>query len=234
MRDRAGRATGTREVASVEPSCRALDEALLLVLSVIIDPSLALEPAPPAPEARPAAARPEAATTGYVAAGGGASAGLVPGLGLGVAASAGVRPWGGPVFELEAAHWFGRRVEHNDGAAAVSATHAGLNACALPFARGRWQLGGCAGAQAGVVRVGASGFGGENLAPTRPLANVAARAEARFAVSGPLFVRLTAGAALPLVRDRYFFDDRTGRETSLFRLAPLVTAVGLQAGVTFR
>ncbi len=235
VRDRADRSAGAREVATDEASCRALDEALLLVLSVIIDPSAAFEPGP-APAAAAGGRRPGdgQATTWHLAAGAGAALGLVPRIGLGAAASAGLRLWGGPVLELEAAHWFGTRVERAAGGATVAATQGGVNVCWLPFERGAWQAGGCLGVQGGVVSADAAGFGGENLAPSRPLANVAARGEARLRLADPFFVRLTLGAALPLVRDRFFFESRAGEPSSLFRLSPAIGALGLQGGVTFR
>ncbi|HEU4407135.1 MAG TPA: hypothetical protein VFS43_17835 [Polyangiaceae bacterium] len=238
VRDRSDQSLGTREVSSVESSCRGLDEALLLVLSVIIDPSLAFEPgpAPPPAPAQGAArgARRPSETSWHVAAGVGASVGLVPGLGLGAQANAGVRLWGGPIVEVGGVHWFGNRVDSNAGGATVSTTYGAVNVCWLPYARGRWELGGCLGGQGGVVRVDASGFAGRSLEPSRPIANVAARAEARLSLGDPFFGRLTLGGALPLVRDRFFFSGQGGEVVSLFRLSPLSAGLGLEGGVTFR
>jgi hypothetical protein len=235
VRDRSDQSLGTREVTSAEASCRALDEALLLVLSVIIDPSLAFEPGPAQPPPAPGGARGRSEELSwYLAAGGGAAVGLVPGVGVGVMANAGLRLWGGPMLELGGAHWFDKRVEGAAGGADVSTTYASLNVCFLPLARGRWELGGCAGGQAGVVQVSASDFGGENLSPSRLLANVGARADARYALSGPFFARLSLGGSVPLVRDRYFFTTQTGGTESLFRLWPVVGALGLEGGITFR
>lgn len=237
VRDRSDQSLGTREVTSVETSCRALDEALLLVLTVIIDPSLAFEPGQGAaststPPARVASAT-SAETTWHLSAGGGASLGLVPGVGFGVLANAGVRPWGGPLLELGAAHWFASQVDSDEGSASVSVTYGTLNICAFPFASGAWQFGACAGGQGGVIRVNASDFGGENLSPSRPLANVTARAEARWQVSDPLFVRFSLGGAVPIVRDRFFFNTQTGDVVSLFRLSPVIGVLGLEGGITF-
>lgn len=249
VRDRAGRATGSREFSSDEASCRALDEALLLVLSVIVEPSLALEPAagaprpPPPPASGPGAGRREEAVWGYAAAGGGAAVGLVPGLGGGLAGGAGLRLWGGPVFELEAAHWFATRAAREVTSAAglseigranVSATYGGLDVCALPVDRRPWHVLGCLGAQAGVVRAVGVEFRGENLTQTRPLVNAAARVEGRFDLGGPLFVRALAGVAVPLVRDKFNFDGRTIGEATLYRFAPVSGTFGAQVGVTFR
>ncbi|HEU4536704.1 MAG TPA: hypothetical protein VFS00_21410, partial [Polyangiaceae bacterium] len=232
VRDRQEVSVGAREVSSDEASCRALDEALLLVLSTIIDPSMAFEPAPPAPP--PAPGRKPGETAWHVAAGTGLALGLVPGLGAGLSVSAGVRPWGGPVLELEGAHWFASQVEREGGSASVSATYGAANVCWLPYARGAWLLGGCLGAQGGVVGVDGAGLSGQNLAPNRPLGNLAVRAEARLEVADPFFVRLLLGGAVPLVRDRFFFNAPGGEPVSLFRLSPFVATATVQGGVSFR
>jgi hypothetical protein len=138
------------------------------------------------------------------------------------------------VLELEGAHWFGTQAESEVGGATVSATHGGVNVCWLPFERGRLTLGACAGGQAGVLRVAAEGFSGANLSRSRLLANVTARAEARFTVAEPFFLRLALGASVPLVRDRFFFDAQDGRQVSLFQPSSAAFVAGLEAGVTFR
>ncbi|MCU0686426.1 MAG: hypothetical protein MUF34_29970 [Polyangiaceae bacterium] len=233
VRDRDEKAVGAREVASDEASCRALDEALLLVLSTIVDPSMALEPAPP-PSPPKVVRRPGNETAWHVAIGGGGALGLVPGLGAGVSASAGVRPWGGPVLELEGAHWFANQAERAGGSAAVSATYGAVNVCWLPIERGPWSLGGCVGAQGGVVSVDGGGLSGENLAPSRLIGNAAARVEARLALGDPFFLRFLLGGAVPLVRDRFFFDAPGGESVSLFRLSPVIGTASVQGGLRFR
>lgn len=234
VRDRDETSVGAREVSSDEASCRALDEALLLVLSTIIDPSVAFEPTPPTPPVPKVARRPGRETVWHVALGGGGAIGLVPSLGAGVSASAGVRPWGGPVLELEATHWFANQAERAGGSASVSATYGAANVCWLPVARSRWLLGGCVGAQGGVVSVDGGGLSGQNLAPSRPLGNIAARAEARLAIGDPFFLRFLLGGAVPLVRDRFFFEAPGGESVSLFRLSPVIGAASVQGGLSFR
>lgn len=249
--DEKGHPVGQRELERSAADCRALDPELELVVSLLVDPSAALGPAPappppqilPAPtrQVRPAApvtcpapspspARPWQA---------GAEAGAILGMGIlpgtvggGVSARARIAPPRGPSFELGGAFWFDGHADAAKERAAFSLTYGWLSVCPVDAKAAGFSVGACAGVQVGSLRVGGEGFPSA-FRQEQLILNVAVDARVRRRLVGPLFAGLGAGLAVPTVRDWFFFTDLQGTKRDVFQAAPVVGLFDLALGLAF-
>ncbi len=242
LSDASGAAVGERTLVAETGSCSTLDDSLSLVLSLMLDvPKEELEhPAP-----RPDAARPRAVTPLVVAPpragaadpwaaeltlGAVASAGLLPGAGVALAAEGALDPPGFPLFEVEAARFFRAETTGDPGGVHLDLATVGVVLCPLGGAIGRLRLHACIGQRVGSLA--ATGFGFTRTADSRHLVlDALAAARASLTLVGPLTLRASAAVELPLARDRFYFRTPEGAEHDLFRMAPVAATGQLGLGL---
>jgi hypothetical protein len=252
-----GQPMGTRTLETQAPDCSSLDDSLALVLAVMLDiPKADIpepEPPPRPPRAKEAAEgipkRPVRRSTPLripedtperrkpwhleVGMGGVGALGLLPKPSIGLAARALLTP---PRFwevgiELMALRSVDASVGSSNAGANFSPRSVGLWVCPLPFDLDAVQVRGCLVEHLGRLRVEGFGFD-ENRESTRTFVNAGVRADAFWGLTGPLGVTLTAGLDVPLVRESFGFSDRTGENSKLFRMEPVLGLV--QIGVATR
>jgi hypothetical protein len=244
-----GRPLGTRELTSDAADCRALDESLSVVLSLMVDvartrPELAAPQAdagepPRAPAAAPAPATVaageamEAPAAGWgwdVAVGGVLGPGLLPGLAVGAQAALGWRSPGLPPFELRGLWWSPSSEQHGAYGSEVWGWELGLAVCAPGRGSARFEIGGCAGAEAGQYR--ARGLGLDSTGSTAgPLAEAVLGPRLRVRLGGGWEARLGLEAVLALVRTR-LVASVNGASELLFHSAVISPRVGLEVAWT--
>lgn len=214
--------TGSRERTITAASCAELGEVAAVVIAVAIDPSASLradavEPEPPAPQARPVpppappqprerpapeptspSQRTDAAherrPVGTLRIGAGAATGALPGVTAALELGAGVR-WRHARIDLWAEHWLGRVAEApgaNDAAVLVRLTIARAQGCWVPTAGKKVEFPLCAGAA-----IGAASARGRGVPEARVVRVAWAAAHLQAAV---LFVPIRRLALGPFVR----------------------------------
>ena len=245
-----GRVLGTRELLRDAASCRELDEQLVLVIAVMIDPDAALRAAPlplvtPAPSPAPAViVQRELVPVPYVAPprldpwrtglhlGAVFALGLLPKPGVGLALRGRITPPRWPTFEIGGAIWSANQAESGGVGARFTLAEGFAAACTPALAALGLELGGCLGARAGVIRVGGFGF---NLAQDHERPTFAASLEGRVRrrIAGPLTLALSPGLLVPFVRDRFFYSEQAGQKLEVFRMSPLVGTLEVTLGLEF-
>lgn len=129
-------------------------------------------------------------------------------------------------FGVRASVWPLAQTAAGDGGdARFTAFDGGLFVCPRFFERAVVQLAACLGPRAGVLLAQGRGFD-ETLSARRPRALIDAELGARFALVGPLRVRLGVGLAIPLVRDRFVVQD-AGELARIHRAWPVVPTANL-------
>lgn len=248
-----GRVLGTRELLREAASCRELDEQLVLVIAVMIDPDAALH-APPLPAVAPAPAvivhrelvpvpvpytappraappRPEPFRAG-IHLGAVFALGLLPEPGVGLALRGRLTPPRWPTFELGGALWAANQAESGGVGARFSLAEGFVTGCAPAVTALGFELSGCLGLRAGVLRVGGFGF---DLAqsPERPTFAASLEGRVRRRLVGPLVLAVGPGLLAPIVRDRFFYSVDAGPRLQVFRMAPLAGTLEATLGLEF-
>ena len=241
-----GRVLGTRELLRDAATCRELDEQLVLVIAVMIDPVAALRTATP-PIATPAPTvivQRELVPVPYVAPprldpwrtgvhlGAIFALGLLPKPGVGLALRGRITPPRWPTLEIGGAIWAANQAE-SGGVGARFTLAEGLAALCTPaLAALGLELGGCLGARGGLIRAGGFGF---DLAQDRERPTFAASLEGRLRkrIAGPLTLAVSPGLLVPFVRDRFFYSEQAGQKLEVFRMSPLVGTLEATLGLEF-
>jgi hypothetical protein len=246
-----GEVLGTRVLESAEPSCRALDEKLVLVLAMLLDPEAALAagppphpmaPAPADPPARPPPPPPPAPPPPRpwresVSVGPAVAAGLLPGVAVGLSLRGEIVP---PAFfpiELGGVVWLDGRATAPSAptrGATLSLAYGMVGICPLVWGPGATVLRGCADLALGAVRAVGFGFSGSNAAgQEQPVvqAQVAGRVTRR--IVGPLDLGIGLGLWVPFQRAQLYYLDAAGNQQELFRTAPVVGVVDASVGLAF-
>jgi hypothetical protein len=253
IREADGKLLGTRELDSAESECSALNEPLVFVVSVLIDPDAETrepveEPAKP-PPVTPTAPPPRVVVRTervlvpvekkpdpwFVEAGlGGAiGLGLLPGTAFGVTTSAVLEPpafWG--IF-VTGSYWFQRSVTAQNGAKSdVSLAHAGAGLCPIYWGADRVSYRLCAGFLIGSLQSKGVGFDTEK-SDEKLSAHVLVPNRLGLRLGGPL--ALTAGVSLfvPLVRTELTYRTSDGVSHSLYDPSPVAGAVDLGVALFF-
>jgi hypothetical protein len=226
-----GTLTGQRELEEPASDCRALDDALVLVLALIVDPDAAMRdpapppspppppPPPPAPVPTPAPPPPRAEPWRFEASASLIAGGLVvPGPSVGGALRVIVDPPRVPPIGVRGTLW--REGDERDDARGV---HVRLLTVGLAACPAVWRLALCGGIEVG--RMAGAGFGFDRSQQSVAIVTYAT-IEPRLAV--PLssrFVLVGAiGAWIPLVRPRFVFEQ--AGEAMLQYQPPPVAIVG--------
>jgi hypothetical protein len=253
LRGRNGGELGARELDTHASHCSALDDALVLVVALLVDsPEARAELTQPAPPPKPpeepvaeaphppsvAAERPtpiELPPETYaprepyrieIAASVVGAAGVLPGIALGGELMLGVTP---PHFiELRLRpSGFLPKTEHTpspDRGGRFSLITVGLDACPLDHDAGRLRFAACAGQRVGSMH--AEGFGFRQSASSSELYYaLGASAGAAFWFAPPVGVRLGLDLEAPLTRNAYFSLGPSGERREIFRPSPIVGAV---------
>lgn len=209
MRDRSGKALGSRELSSQDESCTELSDTLAVVLAVMIDPDAARHAASVAPEVEKPApkevARSEDGDDDRLLAFGRAVFAVTerPLLGFGSAYERALGRAGGLRVEVALFAENGTPVDLGSGdgpepLALVRVTYAGAAYCPLWLTFTRTRLIGCAGLELGGVRGHDANFpavDGRQSPPDRLVFWASASASLRLSIEivGPLEVHLAAG-----------------------------------------
>ena len=208
--DEHGVALGQRDLHEPAADCRALDDKLVLVIALIIDPELLDEaPAPaPAPTRTPttiervvavAPKRPWHVGASVAAL---ASRGMLPGFGFGTAIAATIEPPRGWPIEISTTLWPYDRANAEPGGANLFQLTGGIALC--PRLVGPLSL--CAGAEAGEARARGFGFDRNQLQHELVLDGTL---ELRFdrRLGDAAGVRIGAGAWIPVSRPQYVVHE---------------------------
>lgn len=203
--DEHGVVLGQRDLHEPAADCRALDDKLVLVIALIIDPEL-LDEAPATPST-PAiervvvvAPKPPWHFGASVAAL--ASRGMLPGFGFGTAIAARIEPTHGWPIELSTTLWPYDRANAEPGGATLLQLTGGLALC--PRLAGPLAL--CVGAEAGEVRARGFGYDRNQLQHELLLdGTLELRFDRRFGNAAG--VRVGAGAWVPVSRPQYVVHE---------------------------
>jgi hypothetical protein len=258
LRGRSGAELGARELETQAAHCSALDDALVLVVALLVDSpearaqaSAASEPLAPAPseatqstKATPPAPRetrlelppetyaPREPYRVEVAANIVAAAGVLPGVSFGGEVVLGVRPPHFIELRLRPAALLAQSAQTPtpDRGGRFSLLSVALDACPLADSFGQVQLSGCVGQRVG--RMTAAGFGYQRNASSQELYYaLGVSAAASFWFGPRVGIRLGLDLEAPLTRDSYFSLGPTGDRLEIFRPSPIVGA--LTAGIGF-
>jgi hypothetical protein len=233
---------GTRELVREAADCRELDRALALVVALSIDRDASLGVVGAAPQTLPTAVRPPRAAIRAAprptprrewrlgaALGALGAVGLLPSPSVAIAAAIVVDPRRLPAIEISGSSWLEREERSAGGGARVDLVAAGLAMCpAFPSLRG---LGACAGIDVGRMRGEGFGFSpSQSQSETMAQARLVLRLE--LPLTAPVFVRVAAGASIPLIRPRFYVTDGMSRR-EVFQSTRVAGVGGLDVFVEF-
>ncbi len=256
IRDSEGTLLGTRTLDSKEAECSALDEGLVFVVSVLIDPDAALaepkpekaEPSDPLPEPKPPrvvvrrervlvpvtplSLPPEPWRVGFSALLTGAL-GLLPGPALGVGAAVLLDSPGFLDIDLKATYWFPRTADAERGASAeLSLLHAGAALCPLAFKRGTFSYHFCGGLLLGALRSRGTGFDAQQ-SDNAPSVYLQLPSRVSLGLAGPLALTASVSFLAPLVRSEVTYRAANGSDQTLFEPSPVAVSGGVGLTLLF-
>jgi hypothetical protein len=194
--------------------CRELDEAIVLVVALMVDSAETKAP-PMAVPSRPPASSVSVGVDGVFA------VGMLPNASVGLGLTSDVRIASLWPVDLWTDLWPTSQTLRNGAGARFGAWTAGIALCPLDLARPDWGLYGCAGATGGEIL--SSGVGLDvSVSHTRGYAQVELRMGARLRLQGPLFAAVDVGAGVPMARDSYSYTQGSGAVDDVFRTAAVV------------
>ncbi|WP_394845986.1 hypothetical protein LZC95_00800 [Pendulispora brunnea] len=253
IRDARGNVIGTREIQRSGSSCsEALDESIVFVVSVMIDPDAALgkttpepEPPPPPPPPPPpqvivkreevvVQVEPPDPWRFEANAGGILSVGLLPSVGAGMTAAVLLKPpsfWG---IEFSGTYWARGTADSNQPGASsdVSLAYGGVALCPLHWEKGVFSYRGCAGFELGTMQSRGVGFP-EARSDEALVAHAFLPSRFGLRVAGPLVVSLGLSLIVPIVRTELSYRASNGSQQAIFRPAPIAGATDLSFGLRF-
>ncbi len=250
---RDGTSLGTRDLVSEGSDCRALDDSLVLVVALMIDPDADGSAPPAAPpkvviereivhervvvherEIHDVKSEPARPWLVEAYALGGAAFGRVPGVAPTLGLAARIGPPSFLPVELRVATLPSASLDAGAGASvAFWELEGGLGVCpSIPIAGRVLELGGCAEARLGNVRATGSGFS-QSFAADRLVFD--AGLEGRFVVRPARALFLFAGVTglVPLVRQRYTVTLANGTMAALYERPAISAETTLGVGVHF-
>jgi len=256
MSDSDGKSLGEREIASEEPSCRSLDDAVALAIALMIDPDAALggppdRPPPAEPPKDPEVIvkdrpvyvpvpvdRPKQEPTGEpwrVAVRGGPllGVGFLPTVGLGAHGAVIIEPPWLLAVEGSAAIYLPSEAELDGAVGDFQLAYVGVAVCPLTRRYDWFSLSLCVEVQLGRLWADGKSGDGAQWDDHQFIANLATRARAGARLFGPVVASLGFAGAIPLIRDSFEALDATGKTVELFRLSPVVALPDLALGLHF-
>jgi len=241
--DKDGAVVGSRQVEGHEASCRSLDDRAVLVASILVDdaarekkrvsppPPPPLPPPPPGPVRAPLAPpfregpvtpppSSEAAWRFWLDVGVGVTTGLQPGVGVGLAVTALLRPPAFVPFYLGAGLYPSTQASVARGGTIDADVKLGaVGLCPLVLGAGRLELLGCGGLLLGGLDARASGFD-ESFGDLAVLVGGTLSARGSLRVAGPLAIYAGLGGHFALVRAELGYREADQARTA-FTSAPL-------------
>ncbi|MEO6777244.1 MAG: hypothetical protein ABI467_30225 [Kofleriaceae bacterium] len=215
---------GRRELREQGGDCHAIDDKLVLVIAMIIDPDL-LEAAPPRPALAPREPWRFGAGAAVLAA-----RGLLPGFGFGTAVVALIEPPQAWPIEVGATLWPRDRADAGPGGARLLQLTGGVAVCPRLGASRIGAISACAGVQAGELR--ARGFGyTRNELQHEWVADGTLELRLDWRLGRAAGARLGVGAWLPVSRPRFVFHD-AGTDVMVYQ--PAIVAAVSQIAVWTR
>ena len=212
-----GEMTFRRELAMGASDCRRLDEAIVLVIALMVDSTQS-----GAPLDVPAPAEPVEVALGPDFA---LAYGLLPGaaLGFGLASDFTVPPlW--PIA-LSTHGWPVSQALSPDGPGGkLWAWTIGAATCPLLARDHAWATYGCVGVTGGSIDSSGTGLDVAR-STTRAYAQGELRLGARIRIAGPLFAVIEGGAALPFARDTYTYTRSDGSTQQVFETGTVIPIV---------
>jgi hypothetical protein len=210
----AGTTPTRRELGVDSPDCRQLDEAIVLVVALMVD-STEPQVMPlriPAPPERPSV------SIGLDVA---IAVGMLPGaaLGFGLASEIRIPPFW-PVTLWTHAWPVSVALQDRSGGR-LGAWTLGVGLCPLTLERSAWAVSGCLEASGGAVSSNGVGLD-VSQSQTLGYTEAGARAGLRVRIAGPLFAAVDGGAAVPFVRYAYRFTQADGTIHDVFRTAAVI------------
>ena len=253
LSDRDGHELGRREISATARHCSALDASLALVIALLVDaPPAAPTPSPAAPDPPATAATPppgeprDRATPITLPAdtfapgepwwfavtlSGVAALGVLPGAAFGGAMSFGARPPRFPQIWVSA-ELLPERSLGSAPSTQLSLARFGLMLCPWELGTATVQAAACAGQRVGFVS--AAGVGFDVNQSTRQLSyDLALELAGSWQFARPLFLRLAAGADVPLARPTYVSRSASGTRREWFQASPLSGSARLGVGLEF-
>lgn len=208
-----GQTTFRRELALSGSDCHRLDEAIVLVVALMVDSTELEAPlAIPSPPEGPAVGiGPDLAV----------AFGMLPGVvaGIGLASDVKIPPLWPLALWMHA--WPTSRAPRDGSGGKLGAWTAGGGLCPVALARITWALYGCAGVTGGVIY--SSGVGLDiPYSTNRGYGQAELRAGLRVRVAGPVFAGLEIGGAVPFARDSYTYVQADGTGRDVFQTAAVI------------
>ena len=250
LRDARGALIGTREIEGAGSSCSSLDESIVFVVSVLIDPDAALgktspapEPAPPPPPPPPQVivrhervlvpVEPPPPWRFEANVGGALSVGLLPHVGVGVTAGVLIEPPGFWGIQISGTSWHSSSVAADRGAhSEVQLAYGGLALCPFRLEIGRFAYRACAGVQVGSLQSRGVGFDREQSDEALAVhAFLPSRFD--FRLAGPLVASLGLSLIVPLMRTELSYGASDGTNQAIFRPSPVAGASDLSIALSF-
>jgi hypothetical protein len=208
-----------RELRLKASDCHQLDDAIVLVVALMVDVSSGESSALPldigrAPHRVSVSVGPDLAVAG----------GMLPGVavGIGLITHTEIRPlWPIAVW----AHgWPMTKVLDSATSAGgqMWALTFGVALCPWKLAVRRWDLFACAGGSGGTVSSGGVGPLSQTRSDTSAYVQAEADFDVRLRIMSPLSVRVGLGAAVPFTQNRYTFTQADKSERTVFQTSPVV------------
>lgn len=204
-----------RVLRLVASDCRELDEAVVLVMALLVDSDVSTPPSLTIQSHAPAvsiAIGPDLAiATGRLP-------GVSFGFGLTGEAQIGRGFW---AVSLSAHEWPLSRATVGASGGQMGAWTLGVGVCPFTPVGGSWEVFVCAGGSGG--QVNSAGIGLDRARDNaRAFVQVDAQIGARLRLASSLALRLALGSGVPIVRDRYAFVEADGTVREVFRTAGVV------------
>ena len=209
-----GETTFRRELAISGSDCRRLDEAIVLVVALMIDSTQGGG----APLAVPEPAEPIRVAIGPDVA---FALGMLPGpaFGFGLSSEVNVAPvW--PIT-LSTHGWPVSRAIQDGSGGRLWAWTIGAALCPVAVSDRAWALFGCVGVTGGSIDSTGTQLDVARSA-TRAYFQAELRLGFRVRIAGPLFAATEAGAGVPFARDTYTFTQADGTTEPVFQTAAVI------------
>lgn len=252
--DPTGKQLGTRELATDQADCHALDEPVALAIALMIDPNASLAPAPDVKKEE----KKEAVKTkevvkekkvyvpvrtpapdpwrGDVFAGFSLGFGWLPNVSPGAHVGASLTPpW---LFPMEVtARFFAPQTEDVVRGATVlfyGFQGAGF-ACPLRHAGSIGEIRACAGVEGGFLVAEGEGFESEpaEASPLQGQFGFSIKGRADFKIVGPFRLGLAPGITVPVFRPELVYVDDRGGDVLIFQQAPVAGTIDVFAMLAF-
>ena len=224
---------GQRELEESAPDCRVLDEALVLMIALIVDPDAAMRdpqqappPPPPVPTPTPAPTPTPLPTEPWrvaVSANVSGGAALLPGATLGGALRVSIDAPVLPAIAFRVSLWPTDEQRRGDQGAEFLLLTGGAAICPRV-----WRLGLCGGVELG--RMSGDGFGFDRSQQSAAFVTyITAEPHLAVTLTDRLDLEASIGAWIPLVRPRFVFEQ-AGEDIDLYQ--PAAVAFVGQLGLT--